>query len=277
MVHRYVWLALALTSLSSSVSASTLGPTGTPRFSLVAEAISLPTLGREGLLRIMVMGEYARNQKAIVGIHLPPGLTATKGDLVRTARTYSDSPDSWWDVEIRADRTGDFEIVGTMTVDVGGEYGRDEEDIRLTVSVGADTSWATHSRGVRYERVVGSQRYRYGGTFLVPISQPEQITQDDILQRAQVNQKAPATCRGCGLKSEGVTVRLVVFLDEGGQVTRSQPLPTKLQSGEANIPGDTVLAAAREALTRWRFSPSRTGTRSVADYIVVSVDVKPAD
>ncbi len=271
--RRYVWLVSAVLAAGSPAFAFT-GLTGMPRFSLTGEITTIPTLEQPGVLRIIARGWYTKSQTGLVEIRLPSSLTATKGDLVRRVHPDGDSPDSEWDIEILPSQTGSFEISGTLTIDVGGNYGRDETDFQTQLFLGPDTSWVTHGRGVRYERVTGTQRYRYGGAYLVPISQSEQVTPDDIVQPAKAVQNAPATCEGCDVDVAGTNVNVLVFLDENGRLTDARPLPKELPSGAVSLPDSATFAAAKASLRSWVFSPSRTKSRPVADFIFVSVEVR---
>jgi hypothetical protein len=247
---------------------------GQPRFELTGDILQLPAPGRPGVLRVFVSGSYAPSQVGRVELQLPPDLVVIRGELTRTVHTHPDSADSHWDVVFEPSHYGLFRITGSLSVDVDARYGRDEMEFEMELYAGQDTTWERPSHALRYERVVGSQRYRYGGDYLVPIAQSERVVIDDIVQPAEVVQSASATCGSCSLSEANSSVRMLVFLDASGKIVETKALPRELPTGQVALPDSDVIAAARETLRNWSFSASRTATMPVADFVIVYVDVR---
>jgi hypothetical protein len=271
------WKLTALVAIAMALgnpAEAALLLSGQPRLFMNMEVTPPPAPGKPGNLRVMAGGIYSAVQTGRVDIHLPRGFKVVSGALSRTVHTDTDSADNQWDIQFVPQCPGRYEISGRLTVDVEPGYGRDEAEYVATLTMGRDTVWATPSRAVRYERVTGKQRYRYSGIYMVPIAHSERVIQDDIVVGARVLRQVPATCAHCG-PGEGVNrVSVTVFLNEKGKLVDVRAIPYELPSGRVFDPDSTTMAAVRRALARWEFSPSRTESGPVADYLGVRVELR---
>jgi hypothetical protein len=213
--------------------------------------------------------------KSVLGratIHLGPGLSWVSGDSVHVGHvsTLWDGPrDDTWAIVLNAASTGSTEIRASLTVDVGNAQ-VDEDEALLPIEVTADRVRAGIVKSVRHETIRHGRRYRYGGLFLVPIEGPEDFTSQGIVERARAVREEAAACPEC--KGKEQEVPFVVFIDSRGALHSYRPLSL---AQEVSPPTPAMVSAAEEALKRWKFSPGRTRTRSVADWLVVRVRVNP--
>lgn len=265
-------LGLLLVMTSTGSRASVAEFEGTRTYSIFPQVThSDASTGRLTFLVGMTGGaSYPPGAVAAGRIVLGKGLTWVAGDTVHIAHLSPNwkGPEDWrWSVTVRADR-GQSELRTVMRVDVGA--GRiDEMESTTTIFLDDQGLHTSVPQTVREETVRNGQRFRHGGEFLVPIDGPEYVTADDVEVRAAPTKEVPAICATC--KSEEAKLTFVVFVDENGDLRSYRALG--YGAGRA-APSPAALEAAALALRQWKFSPGKTGTRTVADYAIVQVEVK---
>lgn len=144
----------------------------------------------------------------------------------------------------------------------------DEGEFVLPLEVKAETVLVGGSQTIRTEHVRGTQRYRYGGEYLVPIDGPEYIMQGDIANKPKILQRQSAV-DSLSRSASAVRVPFVVFIDRAGRLRDA-----RLRGGSRNAQLERL---AREALQRWTFAPAVTRAgQPVDDWLEVRVEVVPA-
>lgn len=235
---------------------------GAPAVGFSATWRSLPKLGQPARLRFSMAGRLDTTAVGVAHIRLPEGIRLVSGDTLY--RGHPQGPKRYWSIVVVPQRTGQFEITGTLAVQLAGENTVDELDMALSFRVDRDSAGVEPSRLTRAETVRGGKRFRYGGKYLVPIEAPERVTQAEIERdgtKATIMSSTQGRCPKCG--SQGVIeAKFVVFVDAAGNVVGARPL--RPLSPE-------VERAAREALDGWRFEPTRVGSRPVSDWLQVLV------
>ena len=249
---------------------------GDPNFGIDVRYEGKVTVGQPLRLLVGMSGLYAPGTPMQGRIVLPRGVELVSGELIRSA-TASNRAERWV-IVVRPTRSGTHRIVATFDAVVNAQE-RDEGDFVLTLDTAAATeggvSWRTRS-----EKVLGAQRYRYGGDFLVPIDGPEDFNQNDILksgQKLETISSVAASCPECG-KNPPAAVSFVVFVDKSGRLVDARALCAWTTPAGCRPPlpaTDPAAVAARRALAAWKFRPSRVAGRPVADWQVVKVAVHP--
>ena len=237
---------------------------GAPAVGFSATWRSLPRLGQPARLRFSMAGRFDTTAVGTAHIRLPEGLQLVSGDTLY--RGHPQGPTRYWSIVVVPQRTGLFEIRGTLAVQLSGEGTVDELDLALAFRVDRDSADVGSSRLTRAETVRAGKRFRYGGKYLVPIEAPEQVTQAEIERngtKAAVRSSTQGHCPNCGTK-EGIEAKFVVFVDATGAVVAARPL-------RALSPD--VERAARQALDGWIFEPTRIRGRPVPDWLQVTVPV----
>jgi hypothetical protein len=264
LVHLFVAVILGA---AAAFPGQASGMEGGPPFWFDAQFMGPPA--SDGTLRVGLDmgGLYDTSTVAEAHLVIPPGLECVSGDTLVRFKIATD--DRVRTLLVRARANGTHVIRGYLTVDQPRRSRRDEAELELSVIVAGDSIQQQPGRAVRQVSIRGTQRFRFGGEFMVPIDQSEEsVTQDEILtrgERPRVLRKTTATCAGCAA-STPTTVPWVVFLDPKGGVRDARPLAVTARDSVA-------VAASREALKSWRFYPASLGGRSVSDCIVVQVPI----
>ena len=244
---------------------------GTRTFSIVPQFTGVDEAGKTFTVLISMRGgDYPEGSVAVGRIDLGPNLAWVKGDSAHTAHPsslWTGPKDNLWTITLRAVAPGRSEVRASMRAEVGG--GRiDEMESCLEIFVAADGIRAGSVRAIREETIREGQRYRHAGRFLVPIDGPEEVTTSEIRVRAAAVLKVPATF--AGVPPKGIEVRFIAFIDPKGELHSFRVLPSS--TGE-DAPNPEIVSAATQALRRWKFSPARAGSKDVADWVNVRVQV----
>ncbi len=227
-----------------------------------------PSIGSSARLAVHMNGRYDSTATGILRLRLPDGLSLVSGDTL--FRGHPAGEDNAWVVTLKVDRPGHFEIHGRL--EVTSWLGTDEGDVLLAFESLPDTAMVERSRVVRSETVRDGQRYRYGGQFLIPIQQREDLTQNDIErfgQRASGPQELKAVCTSCN-GSTAIVVRMVAFVAADGKLVESR---TRIPDKKL---GKDLITAAKIALNAAHFRPARLKGKTVADWVLVDVRVVPS-
>jgi hypothetical protein len=152
----------------------------------------------------------------------------------------------------------------------------------VSLRVTRDTTILLLPRAVREHRVTNGRTYRYAGQVLVPVDSTERVVERDIL-KPRVLHEEPGVCPSCEM-SGADTVALIVLLDKDGRIVDVQlPVSQNKRSDESRDgssrgtdiqPDPARLLAARQALTRWTFSPATARGRRVPDWLAVRVPLR---
>ena len=198
------------------------------------------------------------------------GLRCVSGDSVHVghvSEAWKGARDNLWSIVFQAREMGSTEIRATLRIRATDDR-IDEMEVRLPIEVDSTGIRAGISRTIRAETVRAGQRFRYGGSFLVPIDKPENITYVDIKKRARVVAAEDAICAECGGAERAVP--FVVFVDPRGKIRSYRLLPWDRDGMDVS---SAVVQSAGEALRQWKFSPASTRSRTVDDWIIVRVNV----
>lgn len=261
-----VWMAFMATCLGVPVGWTDMPQSGTAPFGFGAWFVDLPKGGAVGSVTVMLDGSYSPGATAEATLAFPPGVEVINGDTLRIGDMQMMQP---WTIQVRPRGDGDFIIRGILTVRTRRYVDKGEFALSLRVSGG--TCVAGISRSVRKERVENGQRYRFGGSFMVPIDSAEYVVQRDIdivSGRARVIQEVEARDT-LGVVGEARRVRFVAFVDPDGKVRDARLHDGRFRKDER------VSALGREALKKWRFAPARAKGRAVADWAIVEVAIVP--
>jgi hypothetical protein len=211
-----------------------------------------------------------------VWLELPAGVEKLAGDLrrrVHLADLGRLPDDNEWPLVLRFSQVGRFELKGWLRAELGGREGRFETDFVQPVEVRADTILYEASHPTRYEAVVEGQRYRYGGWVVrVPIDRSEGVLQSEISPRARVVKEEIAVCRGC-VGDFPVLLPFCAFVGPEGGLRGAEFQQYEVSLADHPPPPGAV-EAAREALTRWKFTAAQAKGRPVTDYVLVRVEVR---
>jgi len=213
-------------------------------------------------------GAYDTTASGEARIQLPEGVALVSGDTLY--RCHPGGCDARWRIVVRVDREGTFELHGSLRI-VGGDGVVDEAEFVMPFEVHADSAIAGQSRLIRAETVRAGQRYRYGSRYLVPVDGPEAVWQGDIErlgQKPRAPQDIEAVCATCsGDLPRNLT--LVALVASDGQVVGVR------RRGPAERGDAHAFEAAKDALTRTRFTPARLHGKAVADWVTVQVRILP--
>jgi hypothetical protein len=213
-------------------------------------------------VKIAVSGRYAEGSVGTVDFEVSPGVKVESGPTRLTVKDWTEA--GFHTLTVRVPESGDPVVRARIRVD--SPLGvSDEGEYVLHLREVPREGETIAARATRLERIERGQRFRYAGTFRVPIAASETFTQDDLSRRGikpSVVQSFKAECRGC-TEEVPANASFVVFLDEQGRVTDFRPLDVKLEPA--------ALAEARTALARWQFRSARLDNRAVADFVVVQL------
>lgn len=220
---------------------------------LYADASALAGHGPEGRVRIT----------------LPEGLTLVSGDTAFTVSVRRVLPPHHFTV--RPERPGTFEVRGTLSIlTAPGE--EDFYDIGLPVTVTGDTLTPGGPVVHRIESRRAGQRFRYAGSWLLPVDEGESFDAVKFEQsgtRAQPAEALVAKCPEC--PSTGAdTALFVVVVDKNGNVANAHALGLPGRHGSSDT---RVVAAGRAALSKGRFKPAQQNGHPVADWLYVRIPV----
>lgn len=227
---------------------------GSPAFGMNLILSSEPV--RPGVYRLIVDCWSVRHAPAVMAKArvFMPGIKVLSGDIERNLHPsikWSGEQDSRWEILFKG-RPGTFQVRGTLSI--GSSIGVvDETDCAVTCMISAEGRPSREpSRATRFERVEYGQRFRYGGSHMVAIDNPESITWADIVTRATVLTSPAGTCRKCGPVGRR-SVRLVITVGRDGKVRWVQPSGEVAQENEGKL-----LTAARQTIKTWTFVPAHT-------------------
>jgi hypothetical protein len=164
---------------------------------------------------------------------------------------------------------GDFTLRASLSFrDTQGLLSNSEVDLPGAVRGGVITFHP--SRVVREERIVNGHRQRYGGSYMVPLSDHEVPVTEDALfangRRPKVLNRIDPQCAACPKGAWPDSLQWVVFTDEQGAVRECEPIQTE--------PADSLrVAAMRKVLRRWTFVPAELDGRTVSDWTVVRLSI----
>lgn len=239
---------------------------GMTPFGFGIEFVGRPDAGGTIGLRVILTGQYDSTAVGEARLVLSPGLECVAGDTLFRSRVTSD-PRDIRSLVLRVRGNGAHTVRGILAV-TGPNIGRDEAEVEAAITVLPDTVIVGACRQVRLEHIRGGQRYRYAGSYLVPIDDPENVTQDDILeagQRARAVQQATAKCTKCPTTT-AESMAWVVFLGANGHLMDARPLDASKQDPD-------LVEAARAALDKWSFEPTRIRGKAVNDWLIVRVPI----
>jgi hypothetical protein len=271
MDHRgIVRILAAALLLAAGVASGSPGFEGTPIFSLSPQVIEMG--GAQDPIEILVTmgGECQKNAIGRAIVSLEPGLEWIDGDRERVGHPsyFWDGPrDNQWSIRVRASGPCSTTVRASLSVKVN-ERQTDEVVMLLPIVIVGDNVTVGTLRTVRQESVRDGQRYRYAGLFLVPIDGPEEVTTADIEHHPVVTQKQTGRCDKCPAKVREIT--LVAFVGADGRVIASRSIDESL----GNETDQEITRAARVALSKWRFTPAKAKSRSVAHWVFVRVPVQ---
>lgn len=265
-------LGTAIVMTSSACGASPFGFEGTRRFAIFPRVTGTNATAGEVSIDVSMGGDmdYPAQTVALGTIVLGAGLTWVAGDTVHLAHVspaWKGVTDNLWSVTIRVPVGESTNLRAVMRADLGqGRIDEMESTIRVVFdAAGIHTSVA---RTVREEMVRDGQRFRLGGRYAVPIDGPEYVTADEITVRPTPIKEVSARCPQCQKGDSKVT--FVVFVDPAGNVHSYRALVNRTTGKGASA---EVLDAAGQALRQWEFSPAKAGTRPIADWTIVELDV----
>ncbi len=268
---RWLIVPLILTLFPSSGVGSVALFEGTPQFAVFLQPVD--HAGPHESFRILVTtgGHYPSDVLGRGTLRLGPGLKLLRGELTHTGHpsfSWRGEVDRDWYVEVLAVDLGSTEIRALLRVEAG-EGRVDEMEIVLPIKVAQDSIDFGTVKTVRAETIRGRQRFRYGGDFLVPIDAPEEIAPGDIVERATAVLQAQAICEEC--PSGNREMPFVVFVGRDGRIRSSRFLEER-----RGAPGATpeMVQSAKAALQKWTFTPGRTRSGPVVDWVVVLVPVR---
>jgi len=248
---------------------------GEPEFGITAWFAKPPLLSKDAPLLVRVWGEnaYGNPIGSTALITVPEGIRVISGatfSAVSASGGKRAKSERKWQIVLRPTDIGIYEIRGTLTIDRGPDRGVDEAEFAIPLEVRSDTSFAGPPRPTRFEHVRAGQRYRYAGSYLVPIDSSEVMLQEEIDQKPRVVHQETAACSTCA-GALPARVPLVVMVGSDGLLREARYLDI-IEVGEEIDP--TIVRVAEEALARWVFAPATSRGRPVADYLVVRVPVK---
>lgn len=259
---RVVLSAMILSTLALPAT----GSVGLERFDCAAWFTKAPgRIGQSGTLRVSMRGNYADSVRGEARIVIPSGIALVAGDTLHRARPRG--PEAEWELVIQPLAVGRHEIRGYVRIE-DLAHNIDEGEFVLPLEIRMDTVLVGGSQTIRMEFVHGSQRYRYGGEYLVPIDGPEYITQSDIASKPRILQRQSAV-DSLSRSTSSARIPFVVFIDRQGHLRDA-----RLRGGSRNVQLERL---AREALLRWTFAPATTRAgQPVDDWLEVRVEVVPA-
>lgn len=265
-MHRLVGgLILAALLAPSGVTGAISEGEGQAPFGLGAVFLDNPRLGKTVRLNVYMAGHYDSTATGMLRLILPAGVELVTGDSI--FHGYPARRHCQWTAAVTIRERGEQQIRGQLTIQSGS--GIDEGEFALPIDVRADTTVVQWSRLVRSETVRAGQRFRYGGRFLVPIEQSEELTQTDIErlgQRASGARHLRTMCSNCkaGLRA---TVPMVVFVAADGRVLEARP---RVQGKRFE---DALVVAAKTAIGQAQFRSAKVKGRAVADWVLTDVEV----
>lgn len=255
--------------LPDAVHAST-PPEGAPTYWFSVGVIRVP--GSDSELRAILdvgalEGLYSPGTTAVVRLSFPPAsVRATSDEVFRIPLRSDRRPLS---ISFRRPGPGRHVIRAVLDVEDARAKIREDAEIEVPVTAEADSIVIHPATLVRQVHWVGGRRYRFGGSFLVPIEEGESVTQDQLLtegRRSRIRARAKAACRDCG---PGATraVLWVVCTGPRGNITEMRPIG-------ADQADSLAVLATRAALQKGQFAPAQWRGRPVSDCLVVTVPIE---
>jgi hypothetical protein len=251
------------------------GAEGEPSFGISGYFKTPPRLNESTMLLVRIWGEdsYDVPITSTARLSVPDGIEVLLGDTVRVEHVAAHarrSAERLVQLTIRPTRYGRYVIHGKLSIDGGADYGTDETDFDLSLTLEPDTViYDRAPRVTRFENVRRGQRYRYSGRYLVPIDSTQALLEEEITAKPKPIVQEAASCHTCPGPLPTV-VPFVVMVGSDGKVRESRFLDIQ----ETGTTDSALVAAASAVLSSWLFEPARSGDRPVADYVVVRVPVK---
>jgi len=214
-------------------------------------------------------GDYPPSTIGRITLRPGPGLRLVDADTVRLCHVslaWRGAEDRKWYFHLRADGPRKTYLRALVRVDASKSQ-TDEMAMEMPINITNDAVVFGSPYETREETVRDGQRYRYAGEFLVPIDAPEDLANPDIVERAKPIRMPKATCPTCEKSGE---LPFVVFVRPNGKM-RSTRFLEYAMGAEGATP--RMIQSAREALHGWTFTPGRTRTKAITDFVVVRVVV----
>ncbi len=255
--------AFVICATAASIASVPLSE-GMAPFGFGIESVRRPSERGTFDLRVIASGEYDSSAVGETHVVLPAGIECVSGKTVFRGRMTAD-PRNIRTLVLRVRHQGSYTVRALLSV-TGAHGARDEAEAVALVELATDTLVLGAYRTVRLECVRGGQRYRYGGSFLVPIPAPERITEDDIRAHgspARVIRQVVAKCPSCSSPLPA-TMGWVVFVAADGHLMDARP-------NDASIHDAAAIQASRAALASWSFGAARVYGMAVNDYLAVRV------
>ena len=242
---------------------------GVAEFSIFPQVIE--SGGAHDPFRVLLTmhGKNPLNALGKATVTIGKGLEWVDGDREHTGHPsmfWKGARDNQWSVRLRAPEPCSTAVRVLMSVEASPHQVDEVEMVLPVVVTGASITFGI-PRPVREESIRNSQRFRYGGLYLVPIDGPEEVTPPDIKEGPTVLEQQSVRCSQCA--SELKEIYFVVFVGRDGSLLSSRMLEP---GGNAKISAETAKGAG-EVLLHWKFSPARTKSGTVADWTFVRVPV----
>ncbi|HZE18868.1 MAG TPA: hypothetical protein VE402_01990 [Candidatus Angelobacter sp.] len=267
---------LAALSMAAPAAGAGYGNEGEPAFGISGYFKTPPKLNESSTLLVRIWGEdsYDVPITSTARLSIPDGIEVLLGDTVSVNyvawHARHRKPERLLLLTIRPKSYGSYVIHGSLSIQGGLDYGRDETDFDLPFTLSPDSAtYARAPRATRFEIVRNGQRYRYSGRYLVPIDSTQGLLEEEITSKPKPLVQTAAACHVCPGPLPAM-VPFVVMVGSDGTVRESRFLDI---SEEGTI-DPTLIAAAGGSLKSWQFEPARAGSLAVADYVVVRVPVK---
>jgi len=222
-------------------------------------------------LTLYVLAQAAVGHGPTGRIHLtiPKGLGLVSGDTTYEELVTKMPPARQF--RLKPDRSGSFEVRGTLEIDTApGES--DFLEVSLPITVDGRTLRPGVAVTRRNECTRGGQRFRLAGFWLVPLEDGDVV--DNLkLQREGTRPRAistlAASCASCPAGAQD-TIMFVVVVSKQGKVIQAEAQ----SKSDGTSPSQEGVAAARVALSTWRFDPAKLQGQPVNDWCMVAVPLR---
>jgi hypothetical protein len=221
-------------------------------------------------LTLFVMARAIRGHgpTADVRLHIPQGLDLVAGESVFVSDVKAGTPAHR--IRLRATAAGTFEVRGLMEVHTApGEM--DLAEVSLPIAVDGKTMRPGTDVSHRRECTRGGQRFRMSGEYMIPVDDDE-VLDEALFQTAGTRARPAETrvvhCPNCPSETSD-TIGFVVLVDRSGRVVQSEPEGRRVGQ---ELRAESV-AAAKSALTTWKFDSARFNGKSYSDWCRVEVQV----
>ncbi len=243
-------------------AAASFAPEGAPASTFFAAWDKPPVVGQA--ISFVIHWDVTPSVPGEIHVHLPAGVALVSGD---TAYVGPAGPGGrqWRLTVIRTDSTTEpirAELAASLD-------SMEREELEVELSCNLATPWRNlrPSHTVREELVREGQRYRYGGSVLVPIDSSARVTELD-LERAHTRARAVP---GRGVTSQSVqvsdTLRCIVVVRGSGAIRAVR------FAGSAPL---WLRGPVEAELHRsWRFVPATFHGRGIDDWVTVDVPLRP--